>query len=348
MTRLTLAQIMKRVVTSRVCADHFTIAWHAGEPLTLPIDYYRNAIELVSEFTSGRVRVTHNRQTNGTRVNQDWCDFFLQNDIHVGISIDGPQSVHDIHRTTRGGKGTHRRVLRGLRLLRENGIPVRAICVLTRDSLGSGADMARFFLDEGISEVGFNIDEIEGVNATSTMSDETVRSEFRRFLEEMADEVAASATALRVRELADMTQRILFGRDMLSSLVRPFHNITVSSSGAYTVYAPELLGFEHPRYGNLAPWNVWTHSFEQAAASPEFALMRGDVEKGVALCRQTCQYFDVCGGGSPSNKLFETGTFASSETLDCTLTKQVVADMVLSDLEHATATSSPLPLRLDD
>ena len=41
------------------------------------------------------------------------------------------------------------------------------------------------------------------------------------------------------------------------------------------------------------------------------------------MCRERCEYFSVCGGGEPVNKLAENGGFASSETTYCRLTKML-------------------------
>ena len=63
--------------------------------------------------------------------------------------------------------------------------------------------------------------------------------------------------------------------------------------------------------------------------------MRADIEAGVAMCRERCEYFSVCGGGEPVNKLAENGSFASSETTYCRLTKMRATDLILDALERA-------------
>ena len=58
------------------------------------------------------------------------------------------------------------------------------------------------------------------------------------------------------------------------------------------------------------------------------------IQKGVSKCKQTCQYFTYCGGGAPSNKLYENKTFDSTETMYCKLGKQALIDVVLDYLER--------------
>jgi len=68
---------------------------------------------------------------------------------------------------------------------------------------------------------------------------------------------------------------------------------------------------------------------------PNFARMLADIESGVEMCRERCEYFSVCGGGEPVNKLAENGSFASSETTYCRLIKMRGTDLILNALERA-------------
>jgi uncharacterized protein len=70
--------------------------------------------------------------------------------------------------------------------------------------------------------------------------------------------------------------------------------------------------------------------------------IQADIDEGIARCRESCSYFAVCGGGSPSNKYFENLSFASTETMHCRLSKQVLADVVLESFETAPLSLSPL------
>ena len=59
------------------------------------------------------------------------------------------------------------------------------------------------------------------------------------------------------------------------------------------------------------------------------------------MCREGCEYFSVCGGGEPVNKLAENGRFASTQTTYCRMTKMRATDLVLDALERVQ------PARLD-
>jgi radical SAM protein with 4Fe4S-binding SPASM domain len=90
----------------------------------------------------------------------------------------------------------------------------------------------------------------------------------------------------------------------------------------FSTFSPELLGLKSVAYGDFVMGNVRHDDLASIASSARFQRISRDVEDGIAQCRAECEYFGLCGGGSPSNKYFENGTFASTGTLHCTLSKK--------------------------
>ena len=76
-----------------------TFVWQGGEPTLLGLDYFRKIINLQKKYAGGKT-IENSFQTNGTRLNDDWCKFFTDNKILVGISIDGEEHNHDHYRKT--------------------------------------------------------------------------------------------------------------------------------------------------------------------------------------------------------------------------------------------------------
>ena len=85
--------------------------WHGGETLLRGIDFYKKAILYQKKYAGGRL-VANSIQTNGILLNDEWCRFFKDNNFLVGISIDGPEHIHDRYRKDKGGRGTFSRVMR--------------------------------------------------------------------------------------------------------------------------------------------------------------------------------------------------------------------------------------------
>ena len=127
--------IFKTILTSPFVQHDFTVCWHAGEPLAVPISFYESAFQLIEEsskkFNTKSHRIWQSIQTNGTLINQKWCDLFKKHDVLVGVSLDGPDFIHDTHRQTRKGTGSHKSTMRGISLLQKNDISVHIIAVIT-------------------------------------------------------------------------------------------------------------------------------------------------------------------------------------------------------------------------
>ena len=68
----------------------FTVVWHAGEPLVLPVDWYRQAFDTVRRGAPAGANIPHSVQTNAMLVTDEWCAFFRDNEVRVGVSLDGP------------------------------------------------------------------------------------------------------------------------------------------------------------------------------------------------------------------------------------------------------------------
>src|SRR5579864_2874902 len=154
------------------------------------------------------IHVTHCFQTNGTLINQEWCDFIKRHDVHVGVSLDGPRHVHDAHRVDRAGKGTFPRTLHGLKLLQQNNIDASIIMVLTRYALAYPDEVWQFFIEHGLTHLAFNVEEIEGVHTASSLTTSDTVPQFKRFFTRILELRDTLDNPPSVRELDTMINRI--------------------------------------------------------------------------------------------------------------------------------------------
>jgi uncharacterized protein len=313
-----------------------TIVWHAGEPLVMPTRWYRTAFAICDELARHGTHVDHSMQTNGTLIDDDWCALIKELDIHVGVSLDGPEQLNDRHRRTRKGQGSFERVMTGIRRLQTHGIPFHVICVLTRDSLRVPDTMYRFFADSGITEVAFNIEETEGSHEKTSLSDPGVVALHRDFMTRFRVHVTADNHAMHVREF-DQTLGAVTRSDpcgLRNQQVEPCGILTCDWRGNVSAFSPELIGQPAPAYGNFLFGNLVTDKPLRLSDSIAYRRTLAEIEAGVAACRRECGYFDVCGGGAPANKFYELGGFDGTETLYCRLTKQNLVDIVVEELER--------------
>ncbi|CAA2105399.1 Anaerobic sulfatase-maturating enzyme [Methylobacterium bullatum] len=333
----TVEAAVRFVFEAELAAPDFTVVWHGGEPMVLPIDWFRKAFRAASRGAPGGVVLTHAIQTNGTLIDDDWCSFFRDAPVRVGVSLDGPAWLHDARRRTRAGGGTHARVMRGIERLRRHGVSFHIICVVGEPALDAADVLMDFFEAEDIRSLAFNIEEIEGVNRASTLARAGVEERFRRFFVRVLERAAGAPAPLIVREQQDLLASLAhpaFGQLSYNTTTEPFGFLTVSAEGDLYTFSPELAGLRDPHYGDFALGRVGEAGAAEILRGERFRRLWADITEGVAICRRSCAYFDLCLGGSPANKLAEHGHLARGETLFCRLAHQGVADAVLGDLER--------------
>lgn len=332
--------IIKTVLTSPFMGCDFTILWHAGEPLAVPISFYDQATALIrgaeDKYKTQPVQIFQSIQTNGTLINQAWCDCFKRNQIYVGVSIDGPAFLHDAHRQTRKGTGTHAATMRGVSLLQKNEIPFNVISVLTEDSLDYPDEIFNFFMENGIYSVGFNMEEAEGVHQNSTLNQSGIEERYREFIKRFWDLTVQANGVLKLREFESMCTLVYTDKRLdYTDMNRPFVIVNFDHQGNFSTFDPELLSIKTEQYGNFILGNILDDSLESVCDTEKFQKIYRDMFSGVDLCRQTCEYFGLCGGGAGSNKYWENGTFNTTETKACRYRTQVIADVVLDGLENS-------------
>ena len=111
-SKRTLSNLFAQVFASGWVRDCLSVVWHAGEPLVLPVEFYREAFRIIDTLKPARISISHSFQTNGMLIDDAWCDFLIAEEVGVGVSIDGPRHLHDRNRLTRSGQGTFDRTLR--------------------------------------------------------------------------------------------------------------------------------------------------------------------------------------------------------------------------------------------
>ncbi|MGD1698349.1 cyclophane-forming radical SAM/SPASM peptide maturase GrrM/OscB [Dapis sp. BLCC M229] len=336
--------IFQIIYTSSFLGCDFTVCWHAGEPLAVPTSFYESAFEIINQadkkYNTQPCKTWHSFQTNGTLINQAWCDFFKQHPVHVGVSIDGPDFIHNIHRKTRTGLGSHASTMRGISYLQKNEIDLSVIAVITEDSLDYPDEIFNFFWENSITDVGFNMEETEGVHQSSSLDKLGIEKRYRDFIKRFWDLTAKTEGEFKVREFESICN-LIYDDERLENtdMNKPFVIVSIDNQGNFSTFDPELLSVKTESYGDFILGNVLQDTFESVIQTEKFQKIYQDMTAGVEKCQQNCQYFGVCGGGAGSNKYWENGTFNSTETTACKYRIKVITDLVLDELENSLGIS---------
>lgn len=331
MEQSTIANLFKKIFASGWTRDGLTVIWHAGEPLVVPISFYEDAFEAIEALRPASLKLRHSIQTNGMLITPAWCDLFKKWGVGIGVSIDGPKHLHDAHRVTRTGRGTFDKTIAGLRVLQKEGVPFHVITVLSQEGIKAPQEMLDFYLSEGIDDICFNVEESEGDHVSGLFASTDPRGVFKRFLSEFWQLSRRSGQIRLIREIDGMLPRV-FRPDqsaMRNSQVEPFGMLNVDCLGNASSFSPELLGLKNSAYNDFIVGNINTDSLEDMRCSQSMIAMSRDIAAGVQACQNDCEYFSVCGGGAPVNKLAENGTFRSTRTEFCGLTQMVPIDLIL-------------------
>jgi uncharacterized protein len=129
-------------------APVITFAWQGGEPTLLGVDYFRKIVEIEKQYANGK-RIENTLQTNGILLDDRWGEFLAENRFLVGLSLDGPRSLHDRYRVDKGGKPTFDRVMRGLGSLRKHGVEFNTLTVVQRHNSYYPLEVYRFLKEAG-------------------------------------------------------------------------------------------------------------------------------------------------------------------------------------------------------
>jgi len=125
-----------------------TFTWQGGEPTLMGLDFFRKAIEFQKKYAGGK-RIENAFQTNGTRLNDDWCKFFKDNNILVGISIDGAEHNHNHYRKTASGGPTFKQVMKGIELLQKQRVEFNTLSVVNDYNVHLASETYRFLKSIG-------------------------------------------------------------------------------------------------------------------------------------------------------------------------------------------------------
>jgi len=298
---------------------------------------------MIDRLKPAELAVAHSFQTNGTLIDAAWCAFFADERVGVGVSIDGPKHFHDRHRLTRSGRGTFDRTIAGIRLLRRREVPFHVISVLSPASLDAPREMFDFYVEEGIERVCFNVEESEGAHVSRSFGEIGVEAAYYRFLSEFWRLSAGAPGKITfIREIEHAIRQVIRPADapFHNQLVEPFAITSMDWAGNMSTFSPELLGLKNFDYEDFLLGNINRDLLVDLPRRPNFTRMLADIQAGVEMCREGCEYFSVCGGGEPVNKLAENGRFASTQTTYCRLTKMRATDLVLDALERAPSIGS--------
>jgi uncharacterized protein len=144
-------EVLERFIVDYIRAQdtpEIPFTWHGGEPTLMGLDFFRRVVELQRKHLPPGRAVSNDLQTNGTLLDEEWCEFLAENRFLVGLSVDGPRELHDARRPTKGGASSFDKVFAAAQRLRAHGIAFATLTVVHRETARRPLDVYRFLRDE--------------------------------------------------------------------------------------------------------------------------------------------------------------------------------------------------------
>lgn len=260
--------------------------WHGGEPLLQPVGYYRHILELQQRYARGR-HIDNCLQTNGTLLSDEWCEFFHNNNFLIGISIDGPEWMHNSYRQN------FKQTLCGIRLLQKHDVQWNALATVNRINADHPEEFYRFFKEIGCRYLQFT--PIVEENGSSPES--VTPQQWGDFLVRLYDEWYREDVGKIFVQLFDATLANWLGVEPGVCSMSSSCGLSPALQPDGTLYSCDHFVFPAYRLGNLRHQTLVEMMYGEQQR--QFSI-----QKTAALSQRckNCDYLFACHGECPRNR----------------------------------------------
>ena len=289
--------------------QNISFCWHGGEPLMAGLPFYRKAMELQKKYAGDKV-IENTLQTNGILLNEEWCSFFRDNNFLIGLSLDGPEDIHDAFRRDCGGAPTFARVMRAAELMTATGTEFNILSTVNARSEGRGAEVYRFlrslnrfmqFLPvveyvrqrPGKRPLIVSPDEEDAVEAPWSVSSKG----YGRFMCDVFDEWVKSDVGNCFVQLFDVTLANWCG---VQPPLCAFGE--VCGDGMVVEHNGDVYSCDHFVYPEYRLGNIMTGELADMYRSEEQQSFGRDKRDALPMECKRCNYYFLCHGECPKHR----------------------------------------------
>jgi uncharacterized protein len=320
-----LETYIRQLIESQPRAPEVNVAWQGGEPTLMGLDFFRRTVELAEKYRRPGQRLLHTTQTNGTKLDDEWCAFFKEHNFLIGLSVDGPREIHDTYRLNKGGAGSFEQVMRGWQYLKRHSVDFNILCTVHAANQHYPLELYRFFRDEleaqfiqfipivervteallPLANVGWSERPGGGrplyTQAGSLVTERSVDGEqYGRFLIAIFEEWVRRDVGQVFVQLFDVTLGAHVGQHSLCIFAPTCGNaLALEHNG-------DLYSCDHYVESDYLLGNIQeTHLIELVASDKQRQFGRDKMEKLPRYCRD-CEVRYACNGGCPRNRFINT------------------------------------------
>lgn len=267
--------------------------WHGGEPLLAGLDFYKDAVRIQKRHQCEDIVIKNCIQTNATLINDEWIKFFKEHDFSIGVSLDGTQMNHDLHRFYHSGKGSYDDVVKNLKRLKKAGIKYGAICVITPFHERDPHNLMKTFVDAGITSVKIHFSHHPDLRLSPEEYADYIIDIFEVWLSEYATKISIS--------LFEDIFCVLFGLRLPNCHGKCGEVLLSFEPNGDVWLCDQSFGCEDYRFGNIMERDLGS-------------ILNGEKYLGFLKTRtrltdscSNCEWHEFCYGGCTYFRTFKTG-----------------------------------------
>jgi uncharacterized protein len=291
-------------------------AFQGGEPTLAGLPFFQKLVEYQKQYGRSGQSVSNAMQTNAILLTKDWCDLFREYNWLLGVSLDGPEDVHDRYRFNKGGQATWRKVVDAVELLQANKVEFNILCVLSDANVGQPRELYRFFRGLGVDNIQFiPLAEFDGGGHALPFT--ITAQQYGRFLCELFDIWWPDRRKVRIRFFDNLAEAVAGQKPGSCTLHETCDSYVVVEYNG-DVYPCDFFVESDWKLGNIM-LDSWA---EIARRSRRYGFAS---KKAIAHPEcQVCEYQSICHGGCPK---FRHGPYRRFEDLDyfCAAYKMIFA-----------------------
>lgn len=283
-------------------AQTIFFSWHGGEPTLAGLNYFRRIVELQQKHLPENRFVLNGIQTNGTLLNDAWCQFLKKENFIVGVSIDGPEQFHSANRFRKDGKSSFNEVIRGFQLLKTYEIPCEILCVVNAQNVNHPLEIYHFFKSLKAEFLTF-IPLVERLSPDNDqVSEGSVPAKgFGEFLRAIFDEWQTTDIGTVKIQIVEEALRTAFGLDHSLCIFKPV-------CGRVPVIERNGDFYSCDHFVNPAHFmgNIQKTSLAELLESPnQKAFGQAKLNSLPEFC-QKCEVLSMCNGACPKDRFIFT------------------------------------------
>lgn len=271
--------------------------WQGGEPLLAGLNFFERVISFQLKYAPPHTQISNSIQTNGTLITPKVAKFFKKYAFIVGVSVDGPSSIHDKRRTYRNGKDSHHDAMKGIAYLRIEGVSFNIITVVHEDNVKRVDELFEFYLKERFEYIQF-IPCMDFKSQDSSIQAKFLISpqEYGNFLCQAFDKwFNEGKPQINVHHFVNLYS-IMMGHPSHICFFSESCSSTIILEANGNVFPCDFYIDEKHKLGNIVDTSLKT--MLESELMSDFHSMKNVMSES---CRK-CDYRNLCNGGCPRNR----------------------------------------------